>query len=274
MPQLTYSLVKDAGFAGLLADSSPHDIDSLVAVEEIIPGNAVVKCKAATLDASCRLPIIDGVVALDDAGTFTAGTIAATVVYNVPNGASVSTTYTQAFGTDKATSMAALAAKIAANAGVDTCVYSDGSHTITLVSNADYNLSLFTIDVTGITGTMTITSYTYSSSDVIYGIASHNQKEQEADGTVSLLPGDMVNVMKKGKVFTYTEELVTSNDPVYCRVYPNGATKLRGQFLKTAAAETISSVHIYGKISCAYGFKFRKTTTAAGLTVIEINLPQ
>jgi hypothetical protein len=274
MPQLTYDLEKTIGYAGMKIDTRPDDIESFVAAEEIPLGSAVVKCKAVDLDKTVRLPNFDGVVITDDAGTFTAGTIAATIVYNAVNGASVSTTYSQAFSTDKATSMAALAAKIAANTGVDTCVYSDGSHTITLVANADYNLSLITVDVTGITGAMTISSVAYSSNDKILGLSVHTHKEQEEDGTVSYIVNEMVSVMRKGAACIYVEEAITSNASVYVRAYTSAATKNRGQFLGTSTAETISTIHLYGKISLSAGWQFKKTVSGAGITVIECNLPQ
>lgn len=274
MPQTSYVLEKEIGYAGMKANIRPDDIESFVAAEEIPLGSSVVKCKGTGLDTTIRLPIYDGVVITDDAGTFTAGTITATVHKNVVNGVDVPVTYSQVFGTDKDTSMAALAAKIAADAGVDTCVYSSSGHTMTLVGNADYSLTSVTVDVTGITGAMTISSIAYSSSDKILGIAIHTHKDQESDGTVSYLVGEMVSVMRKGQACIYVEEAVTSNDSVYARVYTASATKNRGQFLKTSTAETVSAIHLYGKISLSAGWQFKKTLSGAGITTIECNLPQ
>lgn len=82
----------------------------------------------------------------DDAGTWTAaGSVAVTI-----NG----TTVTQAFSTDKNTSMGALATQIAALSAVDTAVYSSGSHTITITPNTGYFLEITDITISGITGTM------------------------------------------------------------------------------------------------------------------------
>lgn len=83
----------------------------------------------------------------DNAGTWTAGSAKVTV-----NGTEV----TQAFDTDKNTSMTALAAKIAALAPVDTAPYSSGDHTIIMTPNAGYLLAVSWV-LTGITGTMTFT---------------------------------------------------------------------------------------------------------------------
>jgi len=90
----------------------------------------------------------DEVVITDDAGTWTDGSVVATI-----NGTQV----TQAFDTDKDTSMTALAAGIQALEDVETAVYAAGAHTITInpVSGGDIEAS---VNVTGITGTMTISS--------------------------------------------------------------------------------------------------------------------
>jgi len=81
----------------------------------------------------------------DDAGTYTAGSISVTV-----NG----TEYVESYDTDKNTTLTALAASIAANAAVSTCVYTSGSHTIVITPTAGYNLSV-EYDLSGITGSMT-----------------------------------------------------------------------------------------------------------------------
>jgi hypothetical protein len=85
-------------------------------------------------------------VITDNAGTFTAGSIVAII-----NG----TTVTQAFSTDKDTTMAALAAQIQALSTVATCAYVSGSHTITITPEANTPLSV-SVSVAGITGTMTV----------------------------------------------------------------------------------------------------------------------
>jgi len=90
----------------------------------------------------------DVVVVTDDAGTYTAGDIVVTV-----NGTDV----TESFDTDKNTTMTALAASIQALEDVLTAVYASGAHTITItpISGGDLEIS---VDVSGITGTMTISS--------------------------------------------------------------------------------------------------------------------
>jgi len=83
----------------------------------------------------------------DNAGTYTAGSILVTI-----NG----TIFTQVYSATKAGTLGALAVQIAAHVAVDTCTYNDGEHTITIVPNAGYLLSVTDITLTGITGTMTM----------------------------------------------------------------------------------------------------------------------
>lgn len=81
----------------------------------------------------------------DNGGTYTAGPVSATV-----NGRE----YEQAYSTDKDTTLAALAAQIEADEAVATAVYSSGSHIFVITPNSGYLLAV-SIDLTGITGTMT-----------------------------------------------------------------------------------------------------------------------
>ncbi len=82
----------------------------------------------------------------NNAGTWTAGTVTMKVC-----GHSIS----QAFTTDKDTSMTALAAQIEALTEVDDATYTPGSHTIMITPAAGYVISVTDIVLTGITGTMT-----------------------------------------------------------------------------------------------------------------------
>jgi hypothetical protein len=83
----------------------------------------------------------------DNAGTYTAGPISVTV-----NG----TVVTQAYSSDKATTLTALAAQIAALAAVDTAVHTANAHTTVIAPNAGHVLGI-SWDLSGITGTMTFT---------------------------------------------------------------------------------------------------------------------
>lgn len=95
-------------------------------------------------------------VLTDNAGTYTAGTITVTI-----NGTLIS----QAYSTNKDDTLTALAVLIAAHAAVDTCAYSNASHTITIVPNTGYVLSVVA-NLGAITGTMTMVLSAVSTEDV------------------------------------------------------------------------------------------------------------
>ena len=105
---------------------------------------------------SLKLGYVGGTrVLTDNDGTWTAGSAVVTVNGNE---------YTQAFSTDKDTSMAALAAQIQGDDDVNTAVYSAGSNTITITAATGSQLAI-TFDLDGITGTMTFTLSATQSED-------------------------------------------------------------------------------------------------------------
>jgi hypothetical protein len=97
-------------------------------------------------------------VITDNAGTYTAGSILVTV-----NG----TVYTQTYSATKAGTLGALATQIAAHAAVDTCTYDDSGHTITIVPNTGYLILVSSINISGITGTMTMALSSAASTEAI-----------------------------------------------------------------------------------------------------------
>lgn len=94
-------------------------------------------------------------VLTDDAGTYTAGSISLKV-----NG----TTVTEAYDTDKDTTLTNLAATIQALADISTAVYSSVAHTITITPIATSYAGITDIDLTGITGTMAAIAVTTTGS--------------------------------------------------------------------------------------------------------------
>jgi len=90
--------------------------------------------------------VIGQKVITDDAGTYTAGNVKATV-----NGSLIDESY----DTDKDTTLTNLAASIQALDDVSTAVYTSGSHTI-IITPVSGKVLAVSVDVTGITGTMTM----------------------------------------------------------------------------------------------------------------------
>lgn len=112
----------------------------------------VTDIDTSLVTGTLTLSLTSPTIIKDSAGTFTAGTIYATV-----NGTLVSAT-----GTVKDTIMTALAAVIgpstaggtAVLTGISSAIYSNSSHTITVIPQAGYP-AIITVDYSGITGTMT-----------------------------------------------------------------------------------------------------------------------
>jgi len=83
----------------------------------------------------------------DDAGTYTAGSITITV-----NGTQI----VEAFDTDKDTTLGNLATSIQALPSITTAVYSSVAHTIVITPATDEVVAVTELDVSAITGTMTV----------------------------------------------------------------------------------------------------------------------
>ena len=256
MPQLSYPQNQSEAFAGLIADDGFHRIESMQALEAISFGFGIARSQANPTSA-CRLAHVNNVVILDDAGTFTAGDIVATV-----NGTDV----TESFDTSKDVTMTALAASIQALATVLTATYSSVAHTITVVAANDVELTI-TMDVTGITGNMTITSITGTSSDVMRGIAVHSQirnRTLPVAGSSSFsatgyVQYDAVSVGRQIVVWAEVADAVVENADVY--VIITGADK--GKLTDDSSSPNV-------QIATA---KFRSATSDAGIAKVEINIP-
>jgi hypothetical protein len=98
---------------------------------------------------------------------------------------------------------------------------------------------------------------TYSAGDVFRGVATQQHKEQSYPFTTSsgtYAQNDMVNVLRRGKIFVYGIIAVAADADVYL----DPAT---GDFTSSSSS------------TIATGGKFRQTTTAAGLVEAEFNLP-
>lgn len=185
--QTDYSQDMNVAMAGVRVDSGFGDVVS-AAAEEVIPFGLVC-VEDATDPELCRLPGANQVTILDDAGTYTAGNGVAVV-----NGVTV----TVAYNTDKDTTLGDLATAIAALAFITSATYTAGDHTIVVVADAGVRLTI-SVDVSGITGTMTITSYTDALTDAIKGISLKTAREYgshrayENDRVLMTLSGDALN---------------------------------------------------------------------------------
>lgn len=256
MSQTSYSSSLVKGLHGSKADSRVDLVESMQAYGTIPIGRGVSKVYGN--DTQVLLPVENNVVITDDAGTYTAGSISVTI-----NG----TVVTQTYSVDKNTTLTALAAAIlaAAPAGIRSAAYVAGSHTITLISS---NQTLVvTVDVSGITGTMTISSVTPTSINTFAGVAINSgiidQGLPGGSGAVEYTNGQAVNVLRQGACYVTPEETVTSDDPVYFRIQDNGA-KLPGMFGKSADS---------GKCIVVSNARWIEGATTSGVAKLEFNLP-
>jgi hypothetical protein len=157
MPQTNYDQAVPAGRAGLPYDSPNRRVSALA--DETIGFGLAVMSKTDDRGVA-KLPRATVVAILEDGGTWTAGNGIVTL-----NGVTVSVAY----NTDKATTFADLATAIQALNFVVTAAFA--ANTLTITAEEDVPLSGVVMDVSGITGTMTITSTTYTTTDELRGVS-------------------------------------------------------------------------------------------------------
>ena len=90
-----------------------------------------------------------------------------------------------------------------------------------------------------------------------------NKPTSNATGEAQYEIGEEITVLRKGRIWVYVETAVAVNDDVFLRHTVNGAL-LAGDFrtdADTARADQITNA------------RFITATTAAGLAMVEINLP-
>ena len=191
--QTSYSQEFAIACAGLLADSGPMDKVSMRA-EEVIPfGLGLIKSVGE--DGVVRLPLRNVCTILDSGGTYTAGDVTVTV-----NGTSVAVVY----DTNKATMMAKIATAIQALTFILTAVYTGGDHTIVITAEENIDLEV-SLDITGITGSMTITSTLYTVTDTFFGISVKTGDIEQGNR--------LLNINDKS-VITFSGDALAANDTV------------------------------------------------------------
>lgn len=258
MSQTSYPLYSAKGLHGTKADSRFDSVITLQAHNTVPIGRAVFG--ATNYEQLGRLPVQNQVVITDDAGTFTAGDIVTTV-----NGTAITTS----FDTDKDTTMAAHAAALLAGiTDAASCAYVAGSHTITLILN-NTDIASCVTDVSGITGTMTISSEVISTTDTAakcLGVAIQNGTLiPDSDGVVKYVDTEAMSVVQEGAVYLYPEETVTSDSAVYVRITANGVSKPVGGFGGSADS---------GKCVTLPGARWALGGGTSEVAKLTLNLPQ
>ncbi len=234
MAQIAYDYNLTNAFVGTLGDVGPNTVRSYAAAEKIPFGIALMR---GTADASkVRLPFVHQAVLTEStaqvASNSTTGTVNVTkLVGGVPTTTSTNLTAT-VFVTDDPTTLAAIAAKIAAVPGVKSATAGNG--TITVVAEDDVSVSLSNFATTGGAG-QPIWSYADSTDDLFAGVALFDQGVENAlittstpiadqqDPTSTQYPmGWAVSTLTRGTVNVAPETAVSLGDPVYIR-FASGA---------------------------------------------------
>lgn len=114
-----------------------------------------------------------------------------------------------------------------------------------------------------------------ASNNVFAGIAVYDRAQQVNSGTPAGL-GDLtttegavypasepIRLRRRGRLYVYSEQAISPSDPVFLRYAANGGL-VAGNFRKDA--DTSRAFQITNAV-------WVSTTTAAGIAVVEINLP-
>lgn len=184
-PQTSYARDSLRAVRGMQVSGRHDNYVVSAAAEEVVRYGLAVVRKSDDAEIG-RLPGANVVVVTDDGGTWTAGDVVITI-----NGVTV----TVSFDTNKATSMAAIATALQALTFVTTAAYSADDTTIT----ADPNVYLsVAFNVAGITGNMTISTYTHTSDDELLGLSQREVKSygdaraRDNDSVVATVAGDTI----------------------------------------------------------------------------------
>ncbi len=255
---VTYPLYSDLAKKGQLFDSELHDVVSRTQAETIEVGRAVVYVPGQTSQNLVRLPKLNETVATFT-GAITAGHIAVVVA---------GTTITQNFSSDEATTLSALAIQIAALPSVSSAAAASSVLTIKMKNIAGPATADFTVVASGLGDTLAVT-VAQTSSDVFAGIAIGSDSlilDPISNTCAYVVGGITLNLGKKCRVAVYTETALAVDSTVFVRVQNDvsDVTKLAGNFRNDSASGLAIA---WSAASVVIG------TTAAGIAIIEINLP-
>ena len=104
-----------------------------------------------------------------------------------------------------------------------------------------------------------------ASTDKFVGISVlvQHKEQQLGTGLVNYKQGDMISVLRKGRVWVQVDSAVVAGAPVFCR-FAAGSGSVLGSF--RADADTGSASQVMGSV-------FTSSAVAGGLAIVDINLP-
>lgn len=269
MAQTSYTQNMARGLEGQLADISNHNVETRRALEKIPFGRAVVRGNAAP-GKDVRLPMINRVTLAASIELVAANSTVCTVNVTTidANGDRTTTSTTiaaEVYATSHAATMAALAVKIDAVAGVASAtVNGSDDNKIDIVAASDTEVTISALATTGGAGQPTWTA-TDTSADAFAGVALHKPNtEQDANGVAQYTVGRAVNVLTAGTVYVYAEAAITGGDDVYTRYKVGAAGTKQGRFLKTA--DTSKAFQLTRA-------RFPEDIASGAIGPVQINLP-
>jgi len=260
--QTAYNFLMNVASQGQLYDIGFNNVLTPVTpLNSIFPGLGVAKVIGQ--DYQVRLPFVD----------------IATVVASIPLVTGNSTVVTLngialtpvVWATSNAATLTAIAALIAAQAGIASAV-SNGVDTITIT--ASQGLPVTATFVTTLGATQPVWTTTLTNDNVFYGVAVYIQNKMNllgaggfgSGGPSPYIAGDPVPVLTRGRIWVTVENTVTSDSPVYWRVQATLANPQVGGFRSDSDggnAILLPSTQVRWIIGASTG----------GLAVLDINQP-
>lgn len=262
MSQTAYPINQVAAMLGMLADSRLKHTESMIALEALPIGRGAIV--VGNNPDQAQLPEANISTLVFDADFVTSNSIIITVN-------TVATTAT-VFATDHDTTAAAVVAKIAtlstvASAILDPADATNRTYIIKVIDAPAVVLEAVTGGASQATGTAT---QSLAVSD-LFGVVQHSHAlEGGLPGSTTPIQypaNGLANILRKGAIYVQMETTFDPDiDTLFIRHAAGGATELVGQFRNDAdsgKATTLTSLPIV----------VRSALSAAGLAILEINLP-
>jgi hypothetical protein len=279
IPQTTVKQYFDSLILGMLAYVT--GLESLISRTGkgiIYFGRALVQCKLSTNVDQRNYPLVrmprSNYFTQTFTGTMSAGSVSTVITSgkitsgNVTEATAASNAITTAFSVNLATTMALHAANIAAAmADCFSCAYSAG--TLTYKGDAD--------DVSAVSTTFTspgsgdtaaaaaATIATWDTIADVIGVSflTSDRQQQLTTGYNYFVDKEAINIVQRGTLAVQTEVATKPNDSVYTRFIQNSNGWV-GDFTNVVDSSTCLILT---------GAKYQQLLTAAGLTLLTLNLP-
>lgn len=279
IPQQSVSQYFNAVILGMLAYlTGAERLISRTAKGIIYFGRALVQCKLATNVDQRNYPMVrlprSNYFTQAFTGTMSAGKVITTITSGKITSGNVTETTAATviptnFSTDLATTMGLHAVNIAAAmADCYSCAY--GAGTLTYKGDADDVASVATVFASaGSSDTAAAAAATIATWDTIADVVgvsflTSDRQQQITTGYNYFVDKEAVNIVAQGTLAVQTEVATKPADSVYTRFIQNANGSV-GDFTNVVDSSTCLALT---------GAKYQQLSTAAGLTLLTLNLPQ